>query len=427
MAPLGRRPRLCVACAPPPLAPRPPNALSPPPPAAVPPSLQPLVEANPFTPFFLLSHPTPAPDRPELVPTMQLCLKGPGDLVPLVYSVVLFSFLRLVLSHSLFPMLARKWGIRKAGKVARFGEQGYAVVYLLVVGVWGVYTLSTTPVSSTLNPLTAHFWIDYPHNHFSAMKRYYLSQIAYWLQQALFFSPRRTHVRVSTGGWLARRMRMRGVCGPPVAHLPDRTRSWVWDVANSRRAVLLPMVLPLGRASFPDPNPVRVPSASLGAILATLNRMQGIEMRALYESWACICAAARRSIPVSVLVPVRALASVDRFAFLFACRRWRLLGRHRVFPAFLFGLVFFSVPFMICALPKRCSDNFEFVLHLVVDCWLDSEEELEDDHPEPELLESDESDDVSESSQSPSSHSSASPDIAGWPGSLNFHSNGFLV
>ncbi|KAJ7870718.1 hypothetical protein B0H13DRAFT_2061554, partial [Mycena leptocephala] len=44
------------------------------------------------------------------------------------------SFLRLVLSHSLFPALARRWGIRKAGKVARFGEEGYAVVYFLVVG-----------------------------------------------------------------------------------------------------------------------------------------------------------------------------------------------------------------------------------------------------------------------------------------------------
>jgi acyl-CoA-dependent ceramide synthase len=100
---------------------------------------------NPFTPFFLLSHPTPAPERlsaailrPELIPTTQLYLKGPGDLAMLAYNIVLFSFLRLVLSHTLFPALARRWGIRKAGKLARFGEQGYAVVYFLVVGVWGV-------------------------------------------------------------------------------------------------------------------------------------------------------------------------------------------------------------------------------------------------------------------------------------------------
>ncbi|KAJ7904104.1 hypothetical protein B0H13DRAFT_2025192, partial [Mycena leptocephala] len=41
---------------------------------------------------------------------------------------------RALLAHSLFPALARRWGVRKAGKVARFGEQGYAVVYFLVVG-----------------------------------------------------------------------------------------------------------------------------------------------------------------------------------------------------------------------------------------------------------------------------------------------------
>ncbi|KAJ7831352.1 hypothetical protein B0H13DRAFT_1915489 [Mycena leptocephala] len=82
---------------------------------------------NPFTPF-LLSHPTclsGAVVRPELVGTTRLYLKGPGDLALLAYSVVLFSFLRLVLSLTLFPMLARKWQIRKAGKVARFVEQGW--------------------------------------------------------------------------------------------------------------------------------------------------------------------------------------------------------------------------------------------------------------------------------------------------------------
>jgi acyl-CoA-dependent ceramide synthase len=71
--------------------------------------------------------------RPELVGTTQLYLKGSGDLALLAYSIILFSFLRLVLSHTLFPMLARRWGIRQAGKMPRFREQGYAVVYFLVV------------------------------------------------------------------------------------------------------------------------------------------------------------------------------------------------------------------------------------------------------------------------------------------------------
>jgi hypothetical protein len=42
------------------------------------------------------------------------------------------------------------------------------------------YTLSTTLVSSALNASTAHFGLDYPHNHIPGpMNRYYLSQIAY--------------------------------------------------------------------------------------------------------------------------------------------------------------------------------------------------------------------------------------------------------
>ncbi|KAJ7847779.1 hypothetical protein B0H13DRAFT_1907125 [Mycena leptocephala] len=120
----------------------------------LPPSLQGM--GSPFTPFFLLSYPTPAPERlsaaivrPKLVPVMQLHLKVPGDLALLAYSVVLFSFLRLMLSHTLFPMLARRWGI---WKVARFGEQVYAVV-----GVWRMYT---TPASSALKSCTPHFWLD---------------------------------------------------------------------------------------------------------------------------------------------------------------------------------------------------------------------------------------------------------------------------
>jgi hypothetical protein len=74
--------------------------------------------------------------RPELVETTHLYLKGPGDLALPVYSVsiVLFSFLRLMLSL-LMPVW--KWGIRKAGKAAWFGEQGYTVMYFFGGGVWG--------------------------------------------------------------------------------------------------------------------------------------------------------------------------------------------------------------------------------------------------------------------------------------------------
>ncbi|KAJ7893087.1 hypothetical protein B0H14DRAFT_3854607 [Mycena olivaceomarginata] len=96
----------------------------------LPPSLQTL--GNPFTPFFLLSHAAPPPNG-----WGQVYVKGPADLPILAWSVVFFSLLRLLLTHHAFPALAHYYGIRKPGKVSRFGEQGYAVVYFAVMGAWG--------------------------------------------------------------------------------------------------------------------------------------------------------------------------------------------------------------------------------------------------------------------------------------------------
>ncbi|KAJ7456183.1 longevity assurance proteins LAG1/LAC1 [Mycena latifolia] len=149
--------------------------------------------SNPFTAFFLLSHPAPFPlspssalratTAPEYTATTQLYNKGPADVLLLGWTVVLFSFLRLVFAHTLFPALARRWGITKEGKLVRFGEQGYAVVYWAVFGAWGVYIMST---SRTWWFSTSFIWRDYPHDHLSgAMKRYYLCQVGFWLQQAL--------------------------------------------------------------------------------------------------------------------------------------------------------------------------------------------------------------------------------------------------
>ncbi|KAJ7904091.1 hypothetical protein B0H13DRAFT_2025154, partial [Mycena leptocephala] len=126
LAPLGRRPRLCPL---PPLFALPTHFLLPllRPYLPLPIHRQPLhALLPPLAPHIrpgapLHSGDTALPQKPRRprAARLQRCL---------------VSFLRLVLSHSLFPALARWWGIRKAGKVARFGEQGYAVVYFLVVG-----------------------------------------------------------------------------------------------------------------------------------------------------------------------------------------------------------------------------------------------------------------------------------------------------
>ncbi|KAJ6557017.1 hypothetical protein DFH09DRAFT_1317592 [Mycena vulgaris] len=135
---------------------------------------------NPLLAFFLLSRPAPPPardgrrrllrlalPRPLLLPLLSLLLfpfsPPPScDLALVAWSVVMWSFLRLVLTRYAFPALATRWSITKEGKM---------------------YTLSTTRAFWFQ---TSYFWEDYPHTHLSgAMKRYYSSQIAYWLQQAL--------------------------------------------------------------------------------------------------------------------------------------------------------------------------------------------------------------------------------------------------
>ncbi|KAJ7863665.1 TLC domain-containing protein [Mycena leptocephala] len=102
--------------------------------------------SNPFTPFFLLSHAAPAPERPlasTALPSFadnggQLYIKGPGDFALLAWTIVLFSFLRLVLGHYFLPAFARSRGITKEAKLIRFGEQGYSMLYFAVVGAWGL-------------------------------------------------------------------------------------------------------------------------------------------------------------------------------------------------------------------------------------------------------------------------------------------------
>ncbi|KAJ7633733.1 hypothetical protein B0H17DRAFT_1217467 [Mycena rosella] len=166
---------------------------------------------NPILSFFLLLHPVPPPVRaatsvyfpfPRLSASSpmgstgpQLYTKGPGDLVLLAWSVVLFSLLRLCSRTMRFRCLR----VTKEGKLLRFGEQGYAVCYWAVFGAWGVYNMSTIRAFWFR---TSFFWADYPHTHLSAsMKRYYLSQIAYWLQQALVraFLLRVYRLRVARG------------------------------------------------------------------------------------------------------------------------------------------------------------------------------------------------------------------------------------
>jgi very-long-chain ceramide synthase len=87
---------------------------------------------NPFAPFFLLSQRVPdsTSDDPRYA-------KGYYDVLFIAYYVVFFSLVRQLITINLCRPIARWFGIRKEGKLDRFGEQGYAFLYFTVMGAWG--------------------------------------------------------------------------------------------------------------------------------------------------------------------------------------------------------------------------------------------------------------------------------------------------
>ncbi|KAJ2936077.1 hypothetical protein H1R20_g1016, partial [Candolleomyces eurysporus] len=118
---------------------------------------------NPFAPIFLLSGylPTSKPEQPRYA-------KSYYDLIFLAYYIVFFSFIREYLAIKVSRPFARYLGLRKEGKIDRFAEQFYAVVYFAFFGAWGYRVM------------------DYPHWDMPGeLKRYYLMQFSYWLQQLI--------------------------------------------------------------------------------------------------------------------------------------------------------------------------------------------------------------------------------------------------
>lgn len=68
--------------------------------------------------------------------------KGVKDLCFVAFNVVVFSFLRQILTLHTFLPLAKRWGIRGEQKQIRFAEQGYALFYWGIAGVLGMYVMS---------------------------------------------------------------------------------------------------------------------------------------------------------------------------------------------------------------------------------------------------------------------------------------------
>jgi very-long-chain ceramide synthase len=93
--------------------------------------------SNPFGPFFLLSGYVEGskPDDPRYAKTW-------FDIPFLIYYVVFFSMVRQFITVNFSVPVARYFGLRRATKIERFGEQTYALFYFAFFGAWG-YVRST--------------------------------------------------------------------------------------------------------------------------------------------------------------------------------------------------------------------------------------------------------------------------------------------
>ena len=98
---------------------------------------------NPFEPLLFISHrvPNSSPENPQYQ-------KGYLDLVFIAFYVIVWSFVRQGMTLYLFHPFARWYGIKKAAKLDRFGEQGYAITYFSLMSILGLVSSSPCDLSS---------------------------------------------------------------------------------------------------------------------------------------------------------------------------------------------------------------------------------------------------------------------------------------
>jgi len=67
--------------------------------------------------------------------------KSLQDFAFILYYIIFWSFVRQTLIFYLLQPLARHYGIKSQAKLDRFGEQGYAIVYNVIMGSTAVVCL----------------------------------------------------------------------------------------------------------------------------------------------------------------------------------------------------------------------------------------------------------------------------------------------
>jgi len=145
-------------------------------------------EDNPLYPALHLSYANPSPKErtdtlpPHIGPVTQYG-KGKKDLAFVAFYTLVFTFTREFLMQRLIRPIAIYNHITHRGKQSRFMEQFYTAIYFSIMGPFGLWVMSRTPV----------WYFDvrgmyegFPHrSHEAWFKAYYLLQASYWAQQGL--------------------------------------------------------------------------------------------------------------------------------------------------------------------------------------------------------------------------------------------------
>ncbi|GMM35217.1 sphingosine N-acyltransferase [Saccharomycopsis crataegensis] len=136
-------------------------------------------ESNPLHMFITISYKTDEIDDNGYY----LYDKGPKDFAFVFFYMIFFTFFREFVMSVLLKPMAYKLKVHKTGKVGRFTEQMYSIVYYGISSPFGMWVMMKLPVG-WFN--TYYFYETYPHKTiFSWMKVFYLGQAAFWSQQAV--------------------------------------------------------------------------------------------------------------------------------------------------------------------------------------------------------------------------------------------------
>ncbi|KAL1920865.1 uncharacterized protein VTP21DRAFT_11500 [Calcarisporiella thermophila] len=106
--------------------------------------------------------------------------KGWLDTIFLTFYALFFTALRAIVIRYILRPVASAAGIVKKREITRFCEQGWACLYYSTAFSVGIYIASGSEYWFDFK----HFWLGYPHLHFTALfKYYYLLQFSFWIHQ----------------------------------------------------------------------------------------------------------------------------------------------------------------------------------------------------------------------------------------------------